>query len=136
MAVKGYLKPTLTRIARVIVAYAKEQGLERSDFALAGAWQESTGRISLVLTTTKNVEWFAWYKGILEKLQSSFEAIGVPDATWNVGLVILTGRNPDQLYSRFQLAGDEEGVTDDLESMIDAAWAERKPASASAVDPH
>ncbi|WP_165066031.1 hypothetical protein [Paludisphaera rhizosphaerae] len=136
MALKAYMRPTLRRIGREIADYVALQGFRRSEFALVGAWSERTGRISLVLGTTKDVDGSRWYSDILARLRESFTQAGDPYATWHVGLVIRTIENEDQLYSSFRVNDDEEDVTDFLESTIDAAWADRKPASASAADPH
>lgn len=136
MALKAYMKPTLRRIAREIADYVALRGLRRNEIALVGAWSEHTGRISLVLGTTKDVDGSDWYSNILARLRESFSQAGDPYATWNVGLVIRTIEDEDQLYSSFRVTDDEEDVTDFLESTIDTAWAEREHAPASAADPH
>ncbi|WP_165245267.1 hypothetical protein [Paludisphaera soli] len=129
------MRPTLRRIAREIAAYLASQGLERTDFALVGAWNERTGRISLILGTTRKFDDSRWYSDILDRLRASFTEAGDPYATWHVGLVIRSIEDEDQLYSNFRVNDDEEDVTETLETTIDAAWAERKPPAAAASDP-
>lgn len=126
MAVKAPMRPVLGRISREIVDYTRAQGLDRSEFALVGAWDERTDRISLVLGTTRPVDGSRWYADILARLRKSFEDVGQPWATWNIGLVIRRVRDLDRVYLEFRTSDEEEDVTGLLESSADAAWGEAK----------
>ncbi|OJV88526.1 MAG: hypothetical protein BGO34_17995 [Bacteroidia bacterium 44-10] len=134
MAVKTYMKPTLAIVAREIAAFMNERGLEREEFSLVGSWQERTGRISLLLGTTRNVDWFDWYQNIIGRLRSSFAEVGTPEAAWNIGLVVLT-RTQDELYSSFRLTDGEEDVTDFLESTIGHTWDQLKASPTATAAP-
>lgn len=136
MAVKAPLRPVLKRISRELVDYARAQGLNRSEFALVGSWNERTGRISLVVGTTQPIDGMRWYSEILAKLRESFGEAGQPWATWNIGLVIQWVRDLDQVYLDFKVGDDEDDVTGLLESSAEAAWdaSQSSPASASEPD--
>ncbi len=122
MAVKAPMRPVLRRISREIVDYARAQGLHRSEFALVGAWNERTDRISLIVGTTRPIEGSKWYAEIMSRLRASFDAAGQPWATWNIGLVLRSVRDLDQVYLEFRIGDDEEDVTGLLESSAEAAW--------------
>jgi hypothetical protein len=125
------MRPVLGRVSREIVDYVRAQGLDRSEFALVGAWNERTDRISLVLGTTRPVDGSRWYSEILSRLRESFDAAGQPWATWNIGLVIRSVRDLDQLYLGFRIADDEEDVTALLEDGVEAAWGAKSAPSVS-----
>jgi len=132
MAVKAPMRPTLRRVSRVIADYARAQGLDRSELALVGSWNERTDRISLVLGTTRSLDELRWYSEILAGLRKSFEEIGRPWATWNIGLVFRRVDDLERVYLDFLIGDEDEDVTGLLEDGVNAAWDSSQTSSAPA----
>lgn len=113
MAIKTSLRPFAHRIARAVESYASSQGLAKSDYALAGTWNERTGRISLNFGTVCRIDERQWYAGILQSLRQAFS-----DQLWVVmyiGLVVEKVHSLDEVYLRLPLGDDEEDVSELLE---------------------
>lgn len=132
MAVKTPMRPTLRRVSQVIADYARAQGLDRSEFALVGSWNERTDRISLTLGTTRPLDEPRWYSEILAGLRESFEEIDRLWVIWNLGLVFRRVDGLQRVYLDFLIGDDDEDVTGLLEEGVNAAWnASRAPSTPS-----
>jgi hypothetical protein len=113
MAIKTSLRPAIKRIAEAIEAYAVAKGLPKSDYALAGTWDEKTDRISLVFGTDRGIDEREWYAGILQSIRQSFS--DHPWMTRNIGLIVENVENLDEVYLHFSGGENESDLTELLE---------------------
>jgi hypothetical protein len=113
MALKTSLRPVMRRIAEAIKAYASDQGVERSEYALVGTWNERTDRISLMFGTERGIDERQWYSGILQAIRQAFS--DQPWITRNIGLVVENVQNLDEVYLHFMGGEDEIDLTELLE---------------------
>ena len=95
----------MKRIAWAIETHAAAQGLAKSDYAVAGTWDEKTDRISLVFGTDRRIDERQWYAGILQSIRSAFS--DHPGITRNIGLVVEHVANLDDVYLHFAGVEDE-----------------------------
>jgi len=107
------LRPIIKRIAEAIEAYAVAEGFSKSDYALAGTWDQKTNRISLVFGTDHRIDERQWYAGILQSIRQSFS--DQPWITRNIGLVVENVENLDEVYLHFSGGEDESDLTELLE---------------------
>lgn len=113
MAITTSLRPIARRIATAVRSYAASQGLADGDYALAGTWDERTGRIALVFGSDRAIDEKQWYAGILRSLRQAFA--DQPSVVMHIGLVVESVRSLDDVYLRFPPVGDEEDLTGLLE---------------------
>lgn len=113
MASTTSLRPVARRIAEAVEAYASSHGLPKGDYALAGTWDNKTGRISLVFGADRQIDERQWYAGILQTLRQAF--LDQPWVVRNTGLVVENVRNLDDVYLQFPPSEDEEDLTGMLE---------------------
>jgi hypothetical protein len=113
VAIKTPLRPVARRIAQAVRSFATSQGLVDGDYALAGSWDEKTGRISLVFGADRPIDEKLWYAGILESLRKTFA--DHPSVVMHIGLVVENVRSLDDVYLRFPSDEDEDDLTDLLE---------------------
>jgi hypothetical protein len=113
MAIETSLRPVARKIAEAVAAFTSSQGMTRGDYALAGAWDERTGGIRLVIGTDFKIDERQWYVGILRELSKTFA--DHPWITMNIGLVVENVRNLDDVYLHFPGGEDEVDLTEMLE---------------------
>jgi hypothetical protein len=100
-------------IARAVRSYASRHGLPPDDYALVGTFDEKTERIRLTFGTDRKIDELEWYSGLLEEIRRSFPSF--PQITMNIGLVVKTVNNLDEIYLNHIVAEDESDLTELLE---------------------
>jgi hypothetical protein len=110
MAVSNSVSWIAANLARAVVAYAESHGLSPGEFALAGALDTTTDRISLAFGTDRPIDQKAFFSGLMTAIRDAFPAS--PGLLMHLGLVIRRVSNLDQFYSTFRVADNEVDITD------------------------
>jgi hypothetical protein len=113
MAVKASIREISRRIGSAVRDFATSQGLDPRDYALVGAFDENTDRISLFFSTNQEIDGRQYYAGILNAIRDAFPEF--PQITMQVGLVLSGSQAPEELHARFYVNEHEVDMTEWLE---------------------
>ena len=139
VVIRSSIRPLLRQVAAIISKVLQDKGYHREEVCLLGSWNEQSDRLYLALLTSRPLDLKVLqplYADVMNGLRERLDEPGKPPVTWHISLIMgytADGRSPES--TQFTVTEEEEDVSDFLESMIDHAWAERKPSRTATAAP-